>query len=213
MIDQKKIMSDIGEVIMNESNKSNASLNIVLGVSNRHIHLSQPDVETLFGKGYTLSMLKPLLQPGHFAANETVVLAGPKGAISKVRVLGPVRPATQIEILISDGFTLGIKPPVRESGCKLPSPSLTLIGPKGSLTVNSGVLAASRHVHMSYEDARNLNLQDGDKIKIKTNGVRSVIFDNVTVRIGEFIPEVHIDADEANAADVATGDMAEVIAD
>lgn len=181
------------------------------GVSNRHVHLSREDMEVLFGKGYELQLMKGLYQKTDFAAKETVVVAGPKGAISKVRVLGPLRAHTQVELLISDGFTLGITPPIRDSGSREPSPSVTLIGPKGSVTLNSGVLAAWRHLHLGTADAQKLGVKEGDRVQIRVRGDRGLTMDNVKIRVGDFIPELHIDVDEANAAQIKTGDQLEVI--
>ena len=181
------------------------------GVSNRHIHLCRKDLDTLFGPGYELQPMKALYQKNDFAAKETLVVAGPKGAISKVRILGPLRTYTQLEVLISDGYTLGIKPPIRDSGSREPSPTLTLIGPAGSVTLNAGVLAAWRHLHLGASDAARIGVRDGEMIQIRVPGERGLILDHVKVRVGAFIPEFHIDVDEANAALVKTGDKLEVI--
>ena len=183
-----------------------------LGVSNRHVHLSQKDLEVLFGYGYTLTEAKPLNQPGQYAAKETVVVAGPKGAISKVRVLGPVREDTQVELLRSDAFVLGIELPVRMSGCMDASPQVTLIGPKGAVTINHGVMAAWRHIHMSSEEAAAHSLKDGDVVRLQTAGTRAVTFENVIVRAGsKHALEVHIDVDEANAACLSNGEKVRII--
>lgn len=210
MLSQEKLISEIVEAMIN-ADKKTTSFTAPLGVSNRHIHLSQADVETLFGPGYTLHESKPLLQPGQYATSETLVVAGPKGSLQKVRILGPTRSATQVELLRSDGFALGIDLPVRDSGCPDPSPSITLIGPKGAVTLHKGVLAAWRHIHISDADAGKHGLKDGDIVQLKTSGDRAVIFDHVKVRTGDFLPEVHIDVDEANSACVSSGDLVEVI--
>ncbi len=181
------------------------------GVSNRHIHLCREDLDTLFGKGYELQPMKTLYQKSDFAAKETLVIAGPKGAISKVRILGPLRAYTQVEILVSDGFTLGITPPIRDSGSREASPALTLIGPAGSVTVNAGVLAAWRHLHLGASDAARLGVKNGDMVQIRVAGNRGLTLDHVKIRVGNFIPEFHIDVDEANAALIKTGDQLEVI--
>lgn len=182
-----------------------------VGVSNRHIHLSPKDVETLFGKGHELTEMRPLSQPNQYAAKETLVVAGPKGAITKVRVLGPTRDATQVELLRSDSFVLGIELPVMHSGSNAPSPEVTLIGPKGTVVVNRGVMAAWRHIHMSKDFAMENGYSEGDTVSVRTKGVRSVTYDNVKIRLGEYYNELHIDVDEANAAYLSNGDEIEAI--
>ena len=187
---------------------------VKLGVSNRHVHLSRADLDTLFGPGYELTQMKDLVQPGQYAAKETVTVAGPKGAIRGVRILGPVRGATQVELLRSDSFSLGITLPVRDSGCTDASPSVTLVGPRGAVTLHSGVMAAWRHLHLSEEDARAHGLSDGDRVRIRTTGDRAVQFEHVKVRTGKtHATEVHLDVDEANAACLQSGDMVEILTD
>lgn len=208
MLTQKQITRHIVEAIMD---LKHASFYAPLGASNRHIHLNQVVADILFGPGYVLNQLKPLPQPGNFVAKETILVAGPKGSIPRVRVLGPIRSMTQLELLRSDGFVLGIDVPVRDSGCASPSPSVTLIGPNGSVTLMKGVLAAWRHIHLSENEASKYGLKDGDLVKIKSKGNRAVIFDNVKVRIGDFIPEVHMDIDEVNASGMVNGELLEII--
>ena len=206
----EKNMMEIIEQVFDKLNKENIVLTAELGISNRHVHLCREDLDTLFGRDYELTPIKPLKQPGQYAAAETVIVAGPKGAIVKVRVLGPVRKTTQVELLCSDGFTIGIKCPVNHSGSDEPSPEVTLIGPKGSVRVNRGVMAAWRHVHLSEEYAAQLGLEDGDTLSLHTTGQRSVTFDNVKVRTGNFETEIHLDVDEANSAGLKNGDMLEL---
>lgn len=180
---------------------------IPVGISNRHVHLSQPDVERLFGQGYQLTPFKELKQPGQFAAKECVIVVGPKGSISKVRVLGPVRPTSQLEISKADCFVLGIKAPVRESGDLMNSGNALLIGPAGHVELNEQVICAQRHIHMNMIDARMLNVVNGQKVHIRTEGERGLIFDEVVIRIDErFSLELHIDTDEANAAGLRNND-------
>ncbi|MTD26997.1 phosphate propanoyltransferase [Erwinia sorbitola] len=179
---------------------------IPVGVSNRHVHLSQPDVETLFGEGYSLTELKPLRQPGQFAARECVTVVGPKGSLTSVRVLGPTRPVSQLEISRSDCFTLGVKAPVRESGHLDNSGGALLIGPAGHVELHSQVICAWRHIHMSPQDARQLNVVNGQKVSVRSNGERQLTFDEVVVRVREdFVLEFHIDTEEANAAGLKNG--------
>lgn len=185
---------------------------IPVGISNRHVHLCREDVDILFGKGYNITPLKELSQKGYYAAKETVTIAGPKGAINKVRLLGPLRDNTQIELLSSDRFVLGIELPVRESGSQGLSPTLTIVGPKGAVINNMGGMIAWRHIHMNTKDALILGLKDGDFVKVQTLGDREVIFSNVKVRLGEkFETELHLDSDEANAVDIRNGEKVKII--
>src|ERR1035437_4819000 len=170
-----------------------------IGVSNRHIHLSTQDLEYLFGKGYSINCVKDLSQPGQCVAAETVIIAGPKGCIENVRVLGPVRKQTQIEVSISDTFRLGVEAPVRESGILEGSGRITVIGPKGSLQLSEGLIVAQRHIHMTPDDAKTYGVTDSQSVQVKVEGARGVIFDNVIVRVSnKFSLEYHIDIDEAN---------------
>lgn len=180
-----------------------------IGVSNRHIHLSQLDLELLFGQGHNLKCQRDLSQPGQCAAFETVMLAGPKGSIEQVRVLGPVRKQTQIEISRSDTFRLGVKAPTRESGKLKGSGEITVIGPKGSIQLKEGAIIAQRHIHMTPFDAETYGVIDGQSVQVKFTGDRGVIFDNVVVRVSDkFSLEFHIDTDEANGAGIKHGEMA-----
>lgn len=187
-------------------------MKVPIALSNRHLHLSQEDLETLFGKGYELSKIKDLKQPGQFAADEKVDIVGPKGTIKGVRVLGPTRSKTQIEISYSDSFTLGVKPPVRDSGDLSDSPGVKIIGPKGEVTLQEGVIAAARHIHMTPEDAEKLNLKDKDTVNVRTGGERSVIFENVLVRVNpNYALEMHVDMEEGNGAGVVNDQMVEIV--
>lgn len=182
-----------------------------VGISNRHIHLSQSDLEILFGRGYALKPKSSLSQPGQFAAEETVALAGPKGKLEKVRVLGPVRPETQVEISITDSFALGVKPEVRMSGDLKGTPGIRVIGPAGSVDLLSGVMVAARHLHMSPGEAQAYGLKNGDSVSLRSTGGRGIVFENVIVRSGDGHElEVHLDVDEANAAQLKNGDLLEV---
>jgi len=183
-----------------------------IALSNRHIHLSEEHVDILFGKDYKLTKLKDLSQPGQFASNEKVDVVGPKGTIKGVRVLGPTRPSTQLEISLADGFILGINPPIKDSGDIAGSPGFKLVGPKGEVELTEGVIAAARHIHMGIEDAKRFDVVDKERVKIKTPGERSLVFENVLVRVNEaYDLEMHVDVDEGNAASVKNGDMVELI--
>lgn len=190
------------------------NFSIPVGVSNRHLHLSQSHLELLFGQGYSLKILKNLTQTGQFAAEETLTLQGPKGEISKVRILGPVRPETQIEISMTDSFKLGIKAPVRESGQIDNTPGATLLGPAGSVVLEKGVIIASRHIHMHTSDAEKFQVSNGQVVAIATHGPRAVIFRNVVIRVRhDFVLDFHLDTDEANAAGISNCDLVTVLSE
>jgi putative phosphotransacetylase len=185
---------------------------IPIGVSNRHVHLSRDDLDILFGDGYQLTKLKDLKQPGQYAANELVTIRGPKGEFKKVRILGPVRDKTQVEISLSDGFTLGIKPPVRESGKLDESVGIEIVGPKGTIIKSKGCIAASRHIHMTPEIAEKLNLKDKDIVDVEVPGERNAILGNVLVRVSDkYALEMHVDLDEANACNLKNDDAVKIV--
>ncbi|KGK82395.1 hypothetical protein DP73_20725 [Desulfosporosinus sp. HMP52] len=174
---------------------------VAVGISNRHIHLSQTDLEALFGASYTLTVQKELSQPGQFAAKETVSLIGPKGRLEKVRVLGPVRKNTQVEISVTDCFKLGVKPVIRDSGQHEGTPGLKIEGPAGIVELTSGVMVASRHIHLHPEDAQEWCLKDGDRICVKVESPRPITYEDVLIRVSDqYHKELHLDLDEANAA-------------
>lgn len=185
---------------------------VPVGVSNRHLHITQEDLEKLFGAGAKLTKFKDLSQTGQFACEEMVSLVTCKGQLDKVRILGPVRKETQIEITVTDSFKLGLMVPIRESGNIDQTPGIKLIGPKGSIDLDKGVIIASRHIHMSPNVATEFGVRNGDIVSVKTEGPRSIIYQNVVIRVREdFVLDFHIDTDEANAAFIKTGDMLEVI--
>ncbi len=185
---------------------------VPIGVSARHIHLSQEHVELLFGQGYELTEMKPLSQPGQYAANETVAVVGPKGNFAKVRILGPARKRTQLEVSRTDAFALGVNPPVRESGDTKGSAGIKLQGPAGEVTIEEGVIVAARHIHFHTSDAERFGIADKQSLRVRFAGERGVVFENVVARVSEqFALDMHIDTDEANAAGVKNGDMAEII--
>ena len=173
---------------------------IPVGISNRHIHLSQQDMDALFGPGYELTKIKVLKQPGQFACKETLTVCGPKGALEKVRVLGPLRKATQVEVLLGDSFKLGVKPPTRMSGDLGGTPGITLVGPKGSVQLAEGVIVAQRHIHMTAQEAAQYGVHDGQIVSMEFDGPRCGILGNVAIRAGEgHSLECHVDTEEANA--------------
>ncbi len=185
---------------------------VPIGVSARHIHLTREVLEGLFGKGYELKPLRKLSQPGEFASNETVTIVGPRGAIEKVRLLGPLRTFTQVELARSDGLKLGLDLPVKRTGDLAGTPGITLVGPQGTVVLSEGAIRATRHIHMSPDDASRFGLQDGQIVKARIEGVRAVVLENVLVRVSpRFVLDFHIDTDDANAAGVETGCFAEVL--
>lgn len=184
-----------------ERGRLNQEKRVPIGTSNRHIHLSNEDLTTLFGEHYALTIQKELSQPGQFAAKETVTFVGPKGCLEKVRILGPVRKRTQAEISVTDCFKLGIKPVVRDSGQHDGTPGLQIIGPLGNVDLESGVMVASRHIHLNLEEAAEWSLKDGDRVRVKVQSQRPMIFEDVLIRVHEhYRKEMHLDMDEANAA-------------
>ena len=186
---------------------------VLVETSARHVHVTQQDLETLFGKGASLTPKKDLSQPGQFACTERVDVVGPKKIIPGVTILGPVRPATQIEVSLTDARTLGVSAPVRESGDIAGSAPCKLVGPCGEVELSEGVIAAKRHIHATPEDAQNLGVADKEivKVKIDTNG-RSLIFDDVVVRVSpKFALAMHIDTDESNAAGCAGEVYGEIV--
>ena len=186
---------------------------IPVGISNRHIHLTREHVETLFGKGYQLNKIKDLSQPGQFACKEQLTIVGPSmRAIEGVRVLGPERKASQVEISRTDSYVLKIKPPVRESGDIAGSAPITIIGPKGIVTLKEGCIIANRHIHMSEEEGKAFGVKDNEYVDVELNGERRSLFYDVQIRVHkDFRLEMHIDTDDANAAGVGNGFKAKLI--
>lgn len=181
-------------------------------VSNRHVHLSAADLAILFGSGYGLKKMRDLVQPGQYACEEQVTLEGPKGKIEKIRVLGPVRKETQVELSLTDSYKVGIEPVVRMSGDLDNTPGGKLIGPAGEVNLKKGLIISARHLHMSAEEAGWFGLKTGDVVSVKKKGARELVFGNVLVRAGEgHSLEFHIDTDEANAAGMRCGELLELI--
>jgi acetate kinase len=193
--------SQINEVIRGQERAP-----IPIEVSAHHVHLAQADVEALFGPGHQLTPEHELSQPGQFACVEKVDLVGPKGRIANVRVLGPTRKETQIEIAMTEQFKLGIQPPIRESGDLAGTPGVVLQGPRGSATLERGVICAQRHIHMSPEDALRFGLRDKYVVRVRVEGDRELIYGDVVVRVNpNYRLAMHIDTDEGNAANIRTG--------
>lgn len=211
-MDRKALEGRIRTAVLISIRKTTGELYVPGAASNRHVHLSRRDLDNLFGPGYELTILKNITQPGQYAAKETVTIEGPKGKIEKVRVLGPVRSSTQVEISITDSFKLGIKPCLRMSGELSGTPGAAIASERGRIQISEGVIVAARHLHMSAEQARIYGLIDKQVVSLRTTGERAVVFENVVVRSGDgHEMEFHLDTDEANAAGLRNGDVLEVI--
>ncbi len=209
------LVAEIVNRVINECKNATVQDNnlVPVGVSNRHIHLSAEHLEILFGKGYQLTPIKDLSQPGQFACKEQLTIIGPSlRAIEGVRVLGPVRKASQVEISRTDSFTLKVKPPVRESGDIVGSAPITIIGPKGTVNLTEGCIIANRHIHMSEQEGAAFGLKDGDFVTVEANSERRTTFYDVQVRVNKaFSLEMHIDTDDANAAGIGNGFKVKII--
>ena len=188
-------------------------MQIVIEGSGRHMHVTEADLETLFGKGHELEVKKYLSQPGQYATNSRVDVVGPKGTIKGMSILGPCRKATQVELSFTDARTVGISCPVRESGDLAGSPGCTLIGPAGQVELSEGVIIAKRHVHMTPEDAEKIGVTDKQIVQVKVGGERGLIFDEVVCRVSpDYATYMHVDYDEINAASLFGKDpMGEII--
>jgi len=186
---------------------------IPVGVSVRHIHLCQEDLEKLFGPGAELHSMRDLYQPGTFAAKETVALIGPKmRLLERVRILGPLRDRTQVELAKTDAIFLGIDAPLRLSGDLKGSAPITIVGPNGMVQLNEGCIRAMRHIHMNPKEAELFGLKNGDRVKLRLGGPTAVTFENIVVRVGEnILLEVHLDTDEGNVADIHCNQEVEII--
>ena len=186
---------------------------VPVGVSNRHIHLNKADLETLFGAGYELTPFKDLSQPGQYACKELLTIIGPSlRPIENVRVLGPLRKQSQVEISATDSYVLKVKPPVRESGNLAGSAGITIIGPKGVVRLNEGCIIANRHIHMSPTDAVKFNVKDGDFVTVDVKGKRRTRWYDVQVRVHpDFRLEMHVDTDDANATGIGNGCTVQIV--
>ena len=204
----KKIVSEMNGSASEASAPPKSGYEIPVGISNRHIHLTQEHLEILFGKGYSLTHLKDLSQPGQYACKETLTIVGPSmRPIEGVRVLGPLRRASQVEISVTDSYVLKVKPPVRESGKLQGSAPITIIGPKGIVQLSEGCIIANRHIHMSPDDAAHFGVKDGDYIDVDaTTGTKRTRWFDVQIRVHkDFRLEMHVDTDDANAVGFKNG--------
>ena len=193
--------------------KESEDLGVPVGISNRHIHLSASDLETLFGKGYSLTPIKDLSQPGQYACKETLTIVGPSmRPIENVRVLGPVRGASQVEISKTDSYVLKVKPPVRESGNIKGSSPIRIIGPKGIVELSEGCIIANRHIHMSPDESAIFGLRDCDVVTVDVDGERKTRWYGVQVRVHkDFRLEMHVDTDDANAVGIGNGFKVKIV--
>lgn len=209
--DIEKLTRIVLQTISDNEEKQNG-MTVPVGVSARHIHLSQEDVEKLFGPGYQLTKKKELMG-GQFAANEQCTIVGLKlRAIENVRILGPARKKSQIEISSTDARTLGVNAPLRESGDTAGSAPIAIAGPKGAIYLKEGCIVAARHIHMTPEQAAAAMLHDGDYVSVRMGNERGAVLDHVKIRVdASFSLEMHIDTDEANACQVKQGDSATII--
>ena len=212
---EQQTVEMITQLVLQTINKMEEKSNgyrVPVGVSARHIHLTQEHVEALFGEGYHLTKKKDLMG-GQYACNETVTVVGLKlRAIENVRVLGPVRKASQLEISATDAMKLGVAAPIRESGNVAGSAPIAVVGPKGVIYLNEGCIIAMRHIHMSPADAAAAGVHDGDIVSVRADNERGTIFNQVKIRVNEsFTLEMHIDTDEANASKIKTGDSVTIL--
>ena len=205
----KQVLADMQGGVASESNGNE----VPVGVSNRHIHLNKADLATLFGEGYELTPLKELSQPGQYACKELLTIVGPSlRPIENVRVLGPLRSKSQVEISTTDSYVLKVKPPVRESGNIAGSAPVTIVGPKGIVQLKEGCIVANRHIHMSPADGAAFGVKDGDTVTVDVVGKRRTRWYDVQVRVHpDFRLEMHIDTDDANAVGIGNGCKVKVV--
>jgi putative phosphotransacetylase len=185
---------------------------VAVGISNKHLHLSDSDLEKLFGAGHKLTLKKELKQPGQFAAEELVDVVGPKGSLKGIRVLGPTRVESQVELAMTDARGIGLSLPIRESGKLDGTPGVKLVGPAGEVELAKGAIIALRHIHLSPTQAAEAGVKDKDWVTVKTSGLRPLIFEDVLIRSGDaHTREFHVDTDEGNAAGLKNDDEVEII--
>ena len=203
-IDRKAVEQLVRQIVLEQFGRAGGKPNLAVSVSARHVHLTDADVETLFGPGHKLTVAKDLFQDGFFAAEETVMIVGPRRRmLPTVRVLGPTRPESQVALAFTDTISLGIDAPVRPSGSIDGTPGCVLVGPAGVVELKKGVIRAERHVHMGPADARFYGVKDKDRMSLRVYSSCTTVFEDLLVRVGEKIKlEVHLDTDEGNACDI-----------
>lgn len=203
----EEVIKLITTIVINKLNEME-NCKIQIGVSNRHVHVSKENLETLFGKGYELTKKSDLKQPGQFAANEVVTIRGIKGQFENVRILGPIREKSQVEISLTDNFRLGIKAPIKESGDLDNTPGIEIIGPCGTVQIPYGTIVALRHIHMTSDQAKKIGVSDKEIVDVETFGERQGVLGNVLIRVSDKSAlEMHIDIDEANACCLKNNDF------
>ncbi len=214
--DYKNLVDMITETIYKAIKPKEESFNlfsIPVEISNHHVHLTRDSLDILYGKGYELTKLRDLSQPGEFASNEQVsIVSANMKVIEKVRILGPLREYTQAELSITDGYFLGLELPTRISGNTKGSPPLIFIGPKGVLTLSEGAIRAARHIHMTPKDAESYQVKNGDRVKVEVSGEHGVIYKDVVIRVSQKSKlALHLDTDEANAGNVSGTGFARIL--
>ncbi|OHB84362.1 MAG: transcriptional regulator [Planctomycetes bacterium RBG_16_64_12] len=211
-VDRSLVEQIVREIVLRQVGAPAGMPELVVSISARHVHLTDEDVETLFGPGHKLTPMKDLYQEGFFAAEETVMVVGPRRRmLPSVRILGPTRPASQVELAFTDGISLGIDLPVRASGKIEGTPGCVLVGPEGVVDLEQGVIRAERHVHMSPQDAAHYGVKTGDRMSLRVYSRCATVFEDLLVRAEEGIKlEVHLDTDEGNAADLEHAEKVEL---
>jgi putative phosphotransacetylase len=213
-LDRKHVERIVREIVLSRAAAPPSTPKLVVSISARHCHLTDEHVEVLFGKGQKLTVHKPLYQDGFFAAEQTVMIVGPnkRRMLPSVRVLGPTRPASQVELAFTDSISLGIDIPVRPSGRNAATPGCVLVGPAGVVELKEGVIRAERHVHMNLDHARFYGVKNGDRMSLRIESTCTTVFEDLLVRADETSKlEVHIDTDEGNAADLDHATKVELI--
>lgn len=190
-----------------------SSMPVPVGISNRHFHVTREHFKAMFGPDAEPTLFRQLRQPGFYACHELITVEGPKGALKNVRLIGPYRPYTQVEVSLADSRSLGLEPPIRDSGKLDNSPGVRLVGPKGSVTIERGVILSKRHIHFHPKDAEKMKIKDGSEVRVRCGaGDRAAVYEGVLCRVSEkFALELHLDTEEANAAGLKNGDPAFIV--
>ena len=207
----EKLVRDLVEDLKLRAERS--KLPVPVGVSNRHVHFTKEDFKAVFGADAEACLLKDIKQPGQFACKERVTIEGPKGSIANVRMIGPYRPYTQVEISLGDARALGLEPPIRDSGKLDNSPGIKITGPKGSIQLKRGVILSKRHIHFSLKEAEAYRIKDGMEVRVRCGaGDRTTVYEHVLCRASDkYALEFHLDMEEANAAGLKNGDPAYIV--
>ncbi|SFR87430.1 phosphate propanoyltransferase [Anaeromicropila populeti] len=210
-ITQEQLIQMVTEAVLLEIKKAGSNV-VPTGISVRHIHLTREHVDYFFGRNYQLTPRKQLSQPGQFACEETLDLIGRKGSIKKVRILGPERNKSQVEVSITDARMLGIEAVLRSSGDVEGTPGITLRGPEGLLVLNEGVIVADRHIHMTSADARRFGVKDGQRVRVQVEGQKPGIMDGVVIRVSDrYRLDFHVDTDDGNAFMLSQGQLVTIL--